>query len=245
MRNDLRYLLSNLQTVTILPGNMMKACSICGVSQELSAFYARTGSVDGRRQDCKACSGKRQVAYSASHPGAAAKRVAAWRLAYPEKAAASSKRWEAANPEKRAAYQAKWYRTHPEQAKLSSGMWARANPERARAATNIYRKNNLKKYSAYSLAWVKAHPVEDAIRAAKRRALKTQATPGWTNHIAVGEFYSLAAIKTKATGYPWHVDHQVPLRSKLVSGLHTHYNLQVLPGRDNCVKGNRTWPDMW
>jgi hypothetical protein len=72
-----------------------------------------------------------------------------------------------------------------------------------------------------------------------------RATPSWTNHIAIGEFYALAAIKTKATGSPWHVDHQVPLRHPLVCGLHTHYNLEVLPGVENVAKGNRHWPDMW
>jgi hypothetical protein len=36
----------------------------------------------------------------------------------------------------------------------------------------------------------------------------------------------------------------VPLRSKLVSGLHVENNLRVIPARENNQKKNKHWPDM-
>ncbi len=33
----------------------MKRCRVCGVDKDLSMFYARKGSSDGHRSDCKAC----------------------------------------------------------------------------------------------------------------------------------------------------------------------------------------------
>lgn len=79
---------------------------------------------------------------------------------------------------------------------------------------------------------------------AKRRASKLQATPLWANEFFISETYDLATLRTKAFGTPWHVDHIVPLQSKLVCGLHVECNLRVIPGVDNFKKGNRYWPDM-
>lgn len=40
-------------------------------------------------------------------------------------------------------------------------------------------------------------------------------------------------------GEPWQVDHVIPLRGKIVSGLHVHENLQLLPARVNQEKKNK------
>jgi hypothetical protein len=57
-------------------------------------------------------------------------------------------------------------------------------------------------------------------------------------------WYTGAKTMTQLIGKPYHVDHVVPLKSKLVCGLHVPANMQILPGADNSAKGNRYWPDM-
>jgi hypothetical protein len=69
-------------------------------------------------------------------------------------------------------------------------------------------------------------------RDAKRRAFKLKATPNWANLIAIKEIY-----RTCPEGY--HVDHIVPLQSKLVCGLHCEFNLQHLPASENISKSNK------
>lgn len=127
--------------------------------------------------------------------------------------------------------------------------WVSKNPGVHAAGVARWRANNQQKdrevRRAAHTRWAKAHPAHMAAKNAARYASKSQATPGWTNHVAVGEFYAFAAIKARLTGKPQHVDHIVPLHSRYVCGLHTHFNLEVLEGVENIKKGNRHWPDMW
>ena len=59
------------------------------------------------------------------------------------------------------------------------------------------------------------------------------------------EIYKARAAAQELLDIVVHVDHTVPLKSKLVCGLHCEANLRLLPGRENQAKSNRIWPDMW
>ena len=120
-----------------------------------------------------------------------------------------------------------------------------------------WRKNNSAKMAAYKRAWAKKNSAREVVRraaykkrypakgnalTAKYRAQQLQATPGWANQGYIEDVYRKAAIFTKRDGKPWHVDHIVPLQSKLVCGLHCEDNLQAIRGPENVAKGNRYWP---
>lgn len=57
-------------------------------------------------------------------------------------------------------------------------------------------------------------------------------TPKWANLDYIKEFYSNCPKGM-------HVDHKIPLRGELVSGLHTIDNLQYLTPEENLVKNNK------
>lgn len=71
-----------------------------------------------------------------------------------------------------------------------------------------------------------------------------RATPSWANPFFIEEAYHLAKLRSEMTGFAWHVDHVVPLKSRIVCGLHVEHNLAVVPAPYNLSKGNRHWPDM-
>jgi 5-methylcytosine-specific restriction endonuclease McrA len=139
---------------------------------------------------------------------------------------------------RRLAYARRQYELFPEKirerVRRSMAKAYAANPEKFRRRSSEEQK---RRYAA--------DPSKFAAKGAARRALV--ATPAWAkdefNDFVVGEMYSLARQRTKATGIKWVVDHIVPLQSKLVCGLHWWKNLRVIPDSLNKSKGNRLWPD--
>lgn len=105
----------------------------------------------------------------------------------------------------------------------------RANVERKKAMDREYSKNN---------------PAKIVAKAARRRAMKLQATPSWASKAYIDIFYEMAKDEELRTGRKVHVDHIVPLNSDIVCGLHCEDNLQLLFQEDNGAKSNIFWPDM-
>jgi 5-methylcytosine-specific restriction endonuclease McrA len=87
------------------------------------------------------------------------------------------------------------------------------------------------------------NPAKHLARTRKRQASKLQRTPAWLtseNHSLMADYYQMA--KELELIFPWkqHVDHILPLQGKLVSGLHTPLNLQILSEASNLQKSNKT-----
>lgn len=70
-----------------------------------------------------------------------------------------------------------------------------------------------------------------------------RAWPDWANY--PDEFRAVygECKRQRERGRDVEVDHIVPLRSKLVCGLHVPWNLQVITSAENLLKSNKWWPD--
>lgn len=99
-----------------------------------------------------------------------------------------------------------------------------ANKEKKKEYYFSYYKNNKSLYTA---------------RVHKRKALEARALPKWADLKAISEIYKEREKISKETGILHHVDHIIPLNSKVVCGLHVEYNLRIIPAVDNLRKGNR------
>ena len=78
----------------------------------------------------------------------------------------------------------------------------------------------------------------------RRRSHERKQTPPWADRNAIADMYRMARKLTRETGEQYVVDHIVPLRGKIVSGLHWHGNMRVIHWRENASKGDLVWPDM-
>ncbi len=126
--------------------------------------------------------------------------------------------------------------------KASIKAWRLANPEHIKVVNRSWTINNQDKKKATSAKRAQTYPEKMAAYASKRRATKLQRTPKWLTQTHLDQiqmFYDSAAALTKELDIPFEVDHIVPLRGELVSGLHVPWNLQVITQSENCSKGNR------
>jgi len=191
----------------------MKKCVSCGEIKQLALFYRRADSPDGYRNDCKEC----RKAKSRDNYFSDLKNKRAWHREHHQKKIEANSNWYvehyAANADKFRKQSAIYYATRYRANRLAHAKkWA---------AENRGKSNAIKK--AYKLA-------------------KTRACPAWLtedDHWMMQEVYDLAQYRSEVMGFQWHVDHVVPLRGKMISGLHVPWNLQVIPGHANMSKSNR------
>ena len=158
---------------------------------------------------------------------------------------AGDKRWAEQNRERSNEIKRAWKERNPEHAKA----YYEANAEKIRARERTRAAENSELNRARAHAWAEANPErakatfrriyerrksDYVLRArARRQHIDERATPKWADKDAI------AAIYKKATELGMHVDHIIPLRGKLVSGLHVETNLQLLTPQENMKKGNR------
>lgn len=142
----------------------------------------------------------------------------------------------ALNPEKFRKIRKEYYLKNQDKekatAKVRSAEWRKKNKghEGTKEAKRKWKLNNVAKVRADTI---------------KRRAAKLNRTPAWlteNDYWMMEQAYEIAALRTKLFGFSWHVDHIIPLQGDTVSGLHTPYNLQVIPWFENVSKANKFLP---
>lgn len=229
----------------------LKACSSCKEEKPLSEYYRNKKTPDGLYRHCKACHKKSTSDYAKRNPGLYAEAQRRHR----------NKDREASNAKARE-HQKRAYAKNHEIFKERDRKWAAENKHKISDYNRNRRKKDASANAEYAHSYYLANKEKigarvreysavnkerlrpiNSERAMRRIARKIRATPAWADIEAIRAFYEEAAVLRKATGVEYHVDHIVPLQSKLVCGLHVQSNLQVILGRENQSKSNRYWPD--
>ncbi|WP_244814777.1 hypothetical protein [Caballeronia sp. Lep1P3] len=96
--------------------------------------------------------------------------------------------------------------------------------------------------SASGKRYARSAPEKENDKCARRRSAKRQAAVQWADKKKIAHFYAEAQRLSALMGTPYHVDHIVPLISRVVCGLHNEFNLQVLPGVETSESSTASGP---
>lgn len=210
-----------------------------GLKKYFTGKLCKNGHVAERNMagGCLACGREASKARYSESPKIR-ERKAAWARENREKIREINAKRYRENPEKQREATLKWQKANPEKAREKSAKWNRDNPEKMRALKEKWARENPGKERETRARWRKENPEKQRAKEASRRSQKLKAIPSWANKDAILQIYQ------RAKELDHHVDHIVPLKSKLVCGLHCEANLQTLAPLENLLKGNRYWPDM-
>lgn len=206
---------------------MVKACSQCGLTKLFGDFYKSTSGKFGLHGACKECHKARVRARAAADLEGHNARKRARRAARPEQAREASRAWHAANPERARELRRAYYA---------------ANRDTLVAYRREYYAANRERVIAGNTAWVASNPERVGVYYHRHRATRAQRRFDWDNELSdlvEAEAQDVRLRRQTATGVEWQVDHVIPLKAKLVSGLHVWNNLAVVPAQFNLSKKNR------
>lgn len=216
-----RVAIQNAKIVRHLAVNGLKQCNVCSEKKPVSEFYKRSETPDGLRAYCKAC-----------HIAACAERVSA----DPDKKKKSDRESYQKHREERASRAAAHYLSNRDRIKEVNRAW---HAENGAEYNKKRREEDPETFRGYRRADYQRHKAKYLANARRREISKIQRTPAWADLDKIAEVYEEARRMTEETGVPYHVDHEIPLRGRTVSGLHVHENLRVVPARVNLTKSNR------
>lgn len=216
---------------------LTKTCKGCAEVKQLSLFHKHKQMADGHLNFCKVCFYEKSKANRAAKPTLRKeeyirRRERLGHMTMPEYIAKRK-----GNIKSRADVCRDSNAKRKDKIAAYRKQYEQANKERiaARRAATIDSRREVKRL------WRANNPGLVLADSAKRRAAKINRTPAWLtdfDFIKIKYLYQLAAMRTKAQGRPWHVDHIIPLQGALVSGLHVPSNLRAVPAIENMQKSN-------
>jgi hypothetical protein len=216
----------------------VKLCKECGLEKNTKCFYKETKKKNGLSAWCRDCKDKSTKKWRKNNPEKVQKTKLKHKEKYPQYHV--DRYWE--DPEKYKKQSKKWREENPLKVKVIRKKSYDKDPQKSINRSKKYAKNNPEKIKVRMDRWVRENPEKILMYCAKRRAAKFNAIPSWADEEhdrQIEEIYQLAKELQWLSEEPFHVDHDIPLQGKNISGLHIPSNLQILPASVNLSKHNK------
>jgi hypothetical protein len=220
----------------------IKECAKCKIEKPINEF-----NKDRKRKDslyiycrsCKSIIGKEyRNNFSYEQKEKERERMRKYEENHREKRRLKNKKFREKDKKEQSLRAIAWQKKNKEKDQETKKLWRLNNPEKIKELRNKWNNNNKEKCKEMSRRYRENNPDKCLALSNEKRARKAGATPGWANKEKITDIYKEARRLSKITGILFHVDHIIPLRHKLVCGLHVHTNLQILTASENLKKHN-------
>jgi hypothetical protein len=236
-----------------------KTCTCCLVVKSITEYNKHAGRRDGYQNLCRTCEKQKSRAAYQADPSKMLERVKRYRDEDPEKNRRNSANYRARNVER-------WSKENPDRLGTKTcivcksekpksefypnkykgdGLDQQCNPcrnaisKRTRDANPEYYRAKAKDY------WARNAPLKSRLRKSYEMAKLQRDFTHWDQELSDliwEELFRKKQWLNEHTGVTWSVDHVIPLRGELVSGLHVWNNWALLTHAANSGKRNRFDP---
>jgi hypothetical protein len=198
--------------------SVTKQCVICHEHKDIADFHKKKNGKYGVNSRCKPCAYEYNKKYSDAN-------IKRYRAKNREKINSQARERYAADPQK-----------HINACKKSRAKHYDRYISYSRQYEATHKQERYEKNRKY----IQVTPHKRLEFDLKKKVAKQQASVTWANEELIAKVYRLRDKLNKLAGYvKYHVDHEIPLRGKKVSGLHVENNLRIMLAKDNLSKGNR------
>lgn len=181
----------------------MKKCKECFLEKTINDFCKKSSTQDGLNIFCRRCHSKRNI------------------------------EWQRKNKDKRKLICANFYKRNRAVILPRNIAYNASKRDEVKARSAKRYLKNKDEIGAKNRAWASANPGRVAAKTRRYQAKKLNACPGWVDKSKIEDIYALANDLQWLSEEPLEVDHIIPLQGKNVSGLHVHWNLQIIPRSEN------------
>lgn len=234
---------------------MTKICSMCGSDKSIDLFFSDKSKRDGKRNECKECTGSRQKKYYESNKPRIAeqqkiyyqdnkeeikKRQREYNLVHSEQIAASKRVYNETHKEKISLQKKEYRDSHIEQIAVVHRKWVAENLERVTEYKKEWYQSNKPKISKKKRKDLEERPEKIMLLSAKTRA-KSLGLPFTISEddIPVPEFCPVLGLKLEV-GLGTSTESSPSLDKLVPEKGYVRGNCFVISNRANRIKANGT-----